>query len=451
MRRHDESVERLPVTRYAVMLFLLTAVLTGIVAVVLVKNARHSTWQQNATALSGAAHVGASSFGTLQSNLKVQASQLATSLELQRAVITRDQTDLERIAAAHHALITLRTHSVGALPAQPRITSKATISDGRHVLATVTVGLPLGQDVLALLRRTIPLPSHASLALLYNGAITAGGPRGARPVFAGGRTEVGGIAFAAQSAALELPHARLAAIEPVSAIDALSDRYRSLVYLAAIATLAVAGGLASRLARPLASIVGEVAHLSRQAQTDALTGLANRRGLTDRLEAELAHAHDSGKSVSFVLADVDDFKLINDTHGHQTGDYVLREVAKTLAGSVRELDLVARYGGEEFAVVLAGSRLPDGVRVAEKMRKAIHEITVGGPAGEDAHLTMSFGVAEFPTYPGVDALVAAADAALYQAKRSGKDQVASSTVEARPDRPVVGVSAGIAGADSGSL
>lgn len=436
MRRYDEPVERLPVKRYAVMLFLLTALLTGIVAVVLVKNAKHSTWQQNATALSGGAHVGVSSFGTLQSNLRVQASQLATSLELQRAVITQNQVDLERIAAAHHARITLHSHTVGVLPAQPRIASKATISDGRRVLATVTVGLPLGRDVLVLLRRNIPLPAHASLLLLYNGMIVAGGPRGTRPLFADGRTKIGAIPFAAQSAALELPHARLAAIEPVSAIDALSDRYRSLVYLAAIATLAVAGGLATRLARPLASIVGEVAHLSRQAQTDALTGLANRRGLTDGLEAELAHAQETGKSVSFVLADVDDFKVINDTLGHQTGDHVLRQVAGALTGSVRDLDLVARYGGEEFAIVLAGSRLPDGVRLAERMRKAIHEIAVTSPTGEDAHLTMSFGVAEFPTYPGVDALVAAADAALYQAKRSGKDQVASSTVEARPDRPL---------------
>jgi diguanylate cyclase (GGDEF)-like protein len=431
MRRHDEHVERLPVKRYAVMLFLLTAILTGVVAVVLVKNAKHSTWEQNATALSGGAHVGASAFGTLQSNLRVQASQLAASLDLQRAVITRNKLDLKRIAADQHAMITMRNHSVGVLPSPPRIASTATISDGKRVLATVTVGLPLGKDVLALLRRNIPLPSHASLLLLYDGTIMAGGPHGMRPILANGRTKIGAIPFAAQSAALQLPRARLAAIEPVSAIDALSDRYRSLVYLAAIATLAVAGGLATRLARPLASIVGEVAHLSRQAQTDALTGLANRRGLMDRFDAELAHAEESGKSVSFVLADVDDFKLINDTHGHQAGDDVLRRIARALTGSVRELDLVARYGGEEFAIVLPGSRLSDGVRLAERMRKAIHEITL-----DDAHLTMSFGVAEFPTYPGVDALIAAADAALYQAKRSGKDQVASSTVEARPDRPL---------------
>jgi diguanylate cyclase (GGDEF)-like protein len=436
MRRKREQVERLPVTRYAVMLFLLTAVLTGVVAVVLVRNARHSTWQQNATALSGGAHVGASAFATLKSNLRVEASQLATSLELQRAVITRSEADLKQIAAAHLAQIALPTHTVGALPARPRLASTATISDGTRVLATVTVGLPLGNDVLALLRHNVPLPLHASLVLLYNGAIAAGGPRGTRPRFANGRTTIGRVPFAAQSAALEVPRARLAAIEPVSAISALSDRYRSLVFLAAIATLAVAGGLATRLARPLAGIVGEVAHLSRQAQTDALTGLANRRGLTERLEAELAHAQENGKSVSFVLGDVDDFKLINDTHGHQTGDYVLRSVAKALTGSVRGLDLVARYGGEEFAVVLAGSKLPDAVRLAERMRQAIHEIAVADPSGKDANVTMSFGVAEFPTYAGVDALVAAADAALYQAKRSGKDQVASSTVEARPDRPL---------------
>jgi len=436
MRRHNEQVERLPVTRYAILLFLLTAILTGVVAVVLVRNAKHSTWEQNATALSGGAHVGASAFGTLRSNLRVQASQLATSLELQRAVITRNRVDLERIANAHHAQILLDSHTIGALPARPRIASTATISDGRRVLATVTVGLPVSNDVLALLRRNIPLPSHASLLLLYDGGIVAGGPPGMRPHIANGRTKIGAVAFAAQSAGLELRHARLVAIEPVSAIDALSDRYRSLVYLAAIATLAVAGGLATRLARPLASIVGEVAHLSRQAQTDALTGLANRRGLTERLEAELAHAQESGKSLSFVLADVDDFKLINDTQGHQAGDVVLRSVAKALTGSVRDLDLVARYGGEEFAIVLPGSRLPDGVRLAERMRKAMHEIVIAGPNGEDSHLTMSFGVAEFPTYAGVDALVAASDAALYQAKRSGKDQVASSTVEARPDRPL---------------
>jgi len=164
-------------------------------------------------------------------------------------------------------------------------------------------------------------------------------------------------------------------------------------------------------------------------QTDSLTNLANRRGLTERLDAELARARENGTSVSFVIADIDDFKLINDGHGHQTGDHIIRAVGAALAGSIRELDLAARYGGEEFAVVLPGSRLADARRTADRMRHAVSEIEVPSPTGTSARVTMSFGVAEFPTYGGADALVAAADAALYQAKRGGKDQVATATVQ----------------------
>lgn len=435
LRRHTPPVEHLPVKRYAVMLFLLTAVMTGIVAFTLTRNAKRSTWQQHSTALTGGARVGASTFGNVKANLRVLASELATSLELQRAVITDDDTQLRQIAAAHHALVRVRLRSIGSLPPEPRISSTATISDGRRVLATVTVGLPLGKEVLSLLRRQVPLPKHAALLLLYKGRIIAGGPAAAHPTIAKGRTTIGNVEFAAQSAPLGLARARIVAVEPQAAIDALSDRYRSFVFLVAAATLALAAGLATRLARPLAGIVGEVAHLSRQAHTDALTGLANRRGLTDRLESALAHAQENGTFVSFVIADVDDFKAINDTHGHQTGDNVLRSVATALAGSVRELDLVARYGGEEFAVVLTGSRLADARRLAERMRRAVHEIEVPSPHGEPARMTMSFGVAEYPTYAGVEPLVAAADAALYQAKRSGKDQVATSTVQARAEAP----------------
>ena len=206
------------------------------------------------------------------------------------------------------------------------------------------------------------------------------------------------------------------------------SRYRRLVFLAAAFTLALAAALAARLARPLAQAVGDVARLTRQVQTDSLTNLANRRGLTERLDAELARAHENGTSVSFVIADIDDFKAVNDGYGHQTGDHIIRAVAQALASTVRELDLAARYGGEEFAVVLPGSRLADARRSAERMRRAVSEIEVPSANGETARVTMSFGVAEFPTYAGAEALVAAADAALYQAKRGGKDQVATATV-----------------------
>jgi len=199
----------------------------------------------------------------------------------------------------------------------------------------------------------------------------------------------------------------------------------------ALLTLSLAGLLAMRLARPVARVLGDVARLSRQAGTDALSGLANRRGLNERLDDELERAVRNDTRVCFVLADIDDFKEINDGFGHQTGDKVIRAVGQALAGAVRELDFPARYGGEEFALILPGSSLADGARTAERIRRAISQVEVAGPAGEAARVTASFGIAEFPTYANAEALVAAADAALYQAKRSGKDQVATATLQGR--------------------
>jgi diguanylate cyclase (GGDEF)-like protein len=418
----------MPVFRYAVVLFAATAAVIVAVAVTLDRNSSRSNWQQNQTALVGGAHVGASAFGTLRSNLRVQVSQLATSLALQRAIVRQDDAAIRAIARARHAQIKLRGRAIGTLAPGPRIASTATITDGLHVLARVTVALPLGDDVLALLRQATPLPKHAALVLVRDGRVIAGGPHGARGKIVNDRVVFGGAEFAAAAAKLGVANASILAVEPTSAIDAMSQRYRRLVFLAALVTLALAAALAARLARPVAQAVGDVARLTRQVQTDSLTNLANRRGLTERLDAELIRAHENGTSVSFVIADIDDFKAVNDGHGHQTGDHIIRAVAEALAETVRELDLAARYGGEEFAVVLPGSRLADARRTAERMRRAVSEIEVASPTGETARVTMSFGVAEFPTYAGAEALVAAADAALYQAKRGGKDQVATATV-----------------------
>ena len=436
LRSHDEGTTRLRVIRYAVVLFAVIATVVVALAVTLDRNASGSNWQQSRTALAGGAHVGASAFGTMRSNLRVQVSQLATSIQLQSAIVRQDDRAILTMARAKHAQILLRGHVIGALAPSPRIASTATITDGIHVLARVTVALPLGNDLLALLRQATPLPSHAALVLIRNGRVIAGAPRGAQSKIVGGRVTFGTVQFAAESATLRTANTFVVAVEPVAAIDAISQRYRRLVLLAAAITLALAAAFAARLARPLARVIGDVAHLTRQVQTDALTNLANRRGLAERLDAELIRASENGTSVSFVIADIDDFKAVNDGYGHQTGDQIIRAVGQALASSVRELDLPARYGGEEFAVVLPGSRLADARRTAERMRRAVSEIEVPGPNGQTARVTMSFGVSEFPTYAGVESLVAAADAALYQAKRGGKDQVATATVH-REEKPVV--------------
>ena len=203
-----------------------------------------------------------------------------------------------------------------------------------------------------------------------------------------GRVVFGDTAFAAQFAALGVADAYVVALEPVAAIDALSTGYRRLIILAALFTLALAAALATRLARPVAQIVGDVARLSRQAQTDGLTGLANRRLLAERLEDELVRATKNETSVSLVMADIDNFKQINDSFGHQTGDEVLRQFAAALDRSVRETDLAARYGGEEFVVVLPGAQAGE--------RRAAPRSRCGRPPPRS---TFATGTASSPSSP----------------------------------------------------
>lgn len=165
--------------------------------------------------------------------------------------------------------------------------------------------------------------------------------------------------------------------------------------------------------------------VKRQAITDELTQLANRRRFTETLSVEVRRAERFGDPLSLVLADLDDFKQINDRYGHQTGDEVLRRFADVLRENVRDFDLPVRYGGEEFAVLLPETGIGGAERLARRLQTALLRLRLPEIEGDRPPVTASFGVAAFPAARSAEALLSAADGALYRAKAAGKNRVAS--------------------------
>jgi diguanylate cyclase (GGDEF)-like protein len=411
--------------------FVLVAGLLFGVVYTLDRNAQRTTAQQAATELAGSARVAASAFAAVRADLRARAGQLATSLDLQRAVVAADRDAVERFALSHKARIEAGSVRVGSLGPQLRVTSTSRIAKGGHVLAEVTIARPLDTKLLRLLGAATPLSAHAALMLVHGDRVIAGGPIGARASARDGRLILGGTQFAVSATSLGAAGVSVLAVEPVSAIDARGRPYQRRLLAAGLVTLLLGAVLAAQLARPLARKFGE---LSEQAETDVLTGLANRRALDARLAEELDRARRHGTHLALVLVDVDDFKQINDLYGHQHGDEVLRALGPILRGSLRELDLAGRFGGEEFALILPGTQLPGARRVAQQIRRVLAATSIVGPSGESVKITASFGAAEFPSHPSVEALVQAADSALYEAKRTGKDRIVAATRTRKPEQ-----------------
>lgn len=165
--------------------------------------------------------------------------------------------------------------------------------------------------------------------------------------------------------------------------------------------------------------------LRTQSVRDALTGLYNRRYLEEVLEREVRRAARAAQSLGILMIDLDHFKNFNDTYGHDAGDAVLRETGQFLAKGIRAEDFVCRFGGEEFVVILPTADMKSSQARAERLRSKMRELTVMHQGRSLGMITISIGVASFPQH-GVSPkeLMAAADAALYEAKRGGRDQVA---------------------------
>jgi diguanylate cyclase (GGDEF)-like protein len=162
--------------------------------------------------------------------------------------------------------------------------------------------------------------------------------------------------------------------------------------------------------------------VQRQAVTDELTGLANHGRFQELLSAEVEQVLRYGQGLSLIMIDLDDFKSVNDSCGHQQGDVVLREVARVLRESSRDADAPARYGGEELALILPHTDLDGAYAIAERVRTAIEALRVPRlDGGDPLQVTASLGVAAAGS-GGKDTLIAEADGALYAAKRAGKNR-----------------------------
>jgi diguanylate cyclase (GGDEF)-like protein len=142
------------------------------------------------------------------------------------------------------------------------------------------------------------------------------------------------------------------------------------------------------------------------------------------MAVEVERARRYGHELGLIMLDIDNFKQVNDTYGHLQGDLVLREVARVLRQTSREIDEPARYGGEEMAVALPQTDLEGAYQFAERVRRRIEELALPQPGGGVLRVTASFGAASLAAIRGgdKDTLVAAADAALYEAKRAGKNR-----------------------------
>ena len=179
----------------------------------------------------------------------------------------------------------------------------------------------------------------------------------------------------------------------------------------------------------IAELKQNLENVRAESRTDSLTGITNRMGFDEKMRQLTEEAAAEGHELCLLLGDIDHFKKFNDTFGHQTGDQVLRLVAKTISANVKGRDVAARYGGEEFVVILPKTNLRSAITVANQIREAVQaKELIKRSTGESlGTITLSFGAARFIAGETVDSFIKRADICLYAAKKAGRNQVKSET------------------------
>ena len=202
---------------------------------------------------------------------------------------------------------------------------------------------------------------------------------------------------------------------------ALVDAGLLAVIVATIAYFAFVHPKDQQIRAMLAALEEARLEAENVARFDALTGVLSRRALLDVLDTEVERAKRYGSALACLMLDLDHFKKINDTYGHQFGDKVLHQIAQVISGHCRTNDFFGRYGGEEFLMVLPETRMDGATTFAERLRSAVAETSLDR---NEERITVSIGVAEWHNGDGsASNLIAQADQALLQAKAAGRDRI----------------------------
>src|SRR5262249_6007177 len=329
---------------------------------------------------------------TLSDNAAATVDDLGGSARLQRAFLTNDRAAIARLARRTPNAV-FYSHGRRVAGTMPQVALKRPTSlvlNGRvvgEVVATIAFDRRL-------MRRLLAASQHVPgdrLIAVRSGVVVGSGDRlrvSSRTIVLEGVRYRGWLVPVPNA-----PRTNLVAVRPDAAISAAVRPYEQRVLYAALGSFALLALIGLVFGGPILGMLGAFRRVASQATTDSLTGLANRWTFDEELALEWRRAERVGDPLALILFDIDDFKSINDGHGHQAGDEVLRRVGELLAGSVRQVDLAARCGGEEFAVIVPETDLDGALDLAERLRKTLADAEFELQDGTRLSVTASFGAA----------------------------------------------------------
>jgi diguanylate cyclase (GGDEF)-like protein len=360
--------------------------------------------------------------GRLADDASAHADDVARTPAVQRALVAGNRGALRHLAAVNPGTSFFVRSKRVAGPAPPVAMERSVwLTAAGKRIGKVSTTVPLTRELAARLTRDAPRARSDRLVFARGGRVLGSG---ARVVTEGHTVHFGGDSYRSLVGVVrDAAAVRLHALRPERTIKATVAPYQRRIRYAAMGSFALLVLVALLFAGPILRLLGEFRRVATQASTDSLTGLANRRMFDEELALEWRRADRVGDSLALVLLDLDDFKRVNDAHGHQAGDAVLRAVGVILGSGVRQVDLAGRYGGEEFALILPETDLAGAQRLAERLRVALENAATEIPSGDTLTTTASFGIAVKGELESAEDLVAAADGALYAAKRAGKNRV----------------------------